>query len=273
MLIKCLKYNIGIRKPRAILKSLRDSGQFEVPDKKQLNNHLSNFKKKKFGNYSLSLGELKEWVIKRTAIPQNIDQVYVPHHEINYDENAAEEKRVTLRVFFSTRRLLGLTQFSSHLNTDATWKMTFQGYPVFLSGTTDYAKRFHPYGLTLCLSEAFTDFAFCFEAIKKAVHELALQREFSPNVLVADGAVAITNGFTQAFGAEALEKRVMCWAHMIIKVDDRLSRIENENDRREIRSDIGVLQLARNESIFAKASTLFLAKWKASSADVKEFLG
>ena len=44
--------------------------------------------------------------------------------------------------------------------------------------------------------------------------------------LVADDAPAITNGFTAAFGG--IFRRVMCWAHMIRKVDDRLSRISDK---------------------------------------------
>ena len=102
-------------------------------------------------------------------MPEDLDEVYVPHHEIKYDESAVEKsERVTLRVFFSTKRLLSLTQMGSqHVNSDATWKMVYQGYPLIMNGTTDMKKAFHPYGLWLTLTETHVDYAFCFDGINK----------------------------------------------------------------------------------------------------------
>ena len=132
-------------------------------------------------------------------------------------------------------------------------------------------KAFHPYGLSICLNEKAEDYGFTFEAIQKAVNDLGLMQQFKPTILVADGAAAITNGFIQAFGE--LIKRVMCWAHMIRKVDDKLSHIDDANIKLEIRDDICTLQLARNEKIFTKASSLFLLKWnRVDCQSVKKFI-
>ena len=105
--------------------------------------------------------------------------------------------------------------------------------------------------------------------VKKAVKSLSYEKEFKPICLVADAASAITNGFVEVFG-ECL-KRVMCFAHMIRKVDDKLSCISDKEARQNIRNDIMHLQLARNESIFAKASSLFLLKSSTGGQEIENF--
>jgi hypothetical protein len=77
---------------------------------------------------------------------------------------------------------------------DATYKLTNEGYPVLTCGTTDKQKFFHPFGLALSINEKTEDFAFLFGAIKDAarvVHGI----DYSPNILIADSAASITNGF------------------------------------------------------------------------------
>ena len=65
-----------------------------------------------------------------------------------------------------------------------------------------------------------------------------LNKLFKPTVLVADSAESITK--TPAFGG--IFERVMCWAHMIRKVDDRLFRISDKEIRDNIRNDIFFLR-------------------------------
>ena len=64
------------------------------------------------------------------------------------------------------------------MNSDATFKMTYLGYPLLLTGTTDMRKAFHPYGLSICLNEKAEDYGFTFEAIQKAVNDLSLMQQF-----------------------------------------------------------------------------------------------
>ena len=54
-----------------------------MPEKKVLSNHIANFRKKKFGNYPLSLGELKACLQK---FSDEMDTVNVPHHEIAFED-------------------------------------------------------------------------------------------------------------------------------------------------------------------------------------------
>ena len=48
-----------------------------------------------------------------------------------------------------------------HICADDTFKMIYLGYPMLMVGTTDMAKSYHPYGISLCLTENGDDYAFC----------------------------------------------------------------------------------------------------------------
>ena len=66
-----------------------------------------------------------------------IYQVFVPHHEIEFD---GAETGTTLRIFFSTKRLLSLTQNGAkHICSDATYKFLYLGFPILINGTIDCA--------------------------------------------------------------------------------------------------------------------------------------
>jgi hypothetical protein len=61
--------------------------------------------------------------------------------------------------------------------------------------------RFKEYPLTICSKETYEDFSFIFNAVKKAAKKFH-SFEYRPNILIADAAPAITNGFKAAFDYE-----------------------------------------------------------------------
>ena len=76
---------------------------------------------------------------------------------------------------------------------DATYKLVNEGYPVLTSGTTDRDRKFHPFGIALSFNEQNDDFKFVFDALKQS------NPKYSPNVLIADNAPSINNGFEKSF--------------------------------------------------------------------------
>ena len=86
---------------------------------------------------------------ENSKISECADQVYVPDDEVDYNEEMGSKKRVIPKVFFSTRRLLSITQNGSeHVNNDSIYKMTYLGYPLILYGSNDFAKVFHMLAMT-----------------------------------------------------------------------------------------------------------------------------
>ena len=56
----------------------------------QVNNYLTQLRKKKFGPTTLSLGELEFWCQERSTIPQSDDEVFVVSFYIRYEDDTAQ---------------------------------------------------------------------------------------------------------------------------------------------------------------------------------------
>jgi hypothetical protein len=97
--------------------------------------------------------------------------------------------------------------------------------------------------------------------------------EYQPNVLVADGAEAITNGFMKAFDYLSLEEfiRVMCWSHVDRAYKPKMSKIEKEFQK-QIEHDINKLQISASVKIIEKGVDLFYEKWSNINAEIDTFL-
>ncbi len=142
---------------------------------------------------------------------------------------------------------------------DATYKLNNEGYPVLTCGTSDKEKVFHPFGLALTLNEKTEDFAFLFGSIKEAAKK-AHNIDYTPNILIADSAPSITNGFKQVFN---LTHRGTCWAHAVRGLDDILRK------HPDIRQEIDLMQASPTQEIFEAALALFKRKY-AKSEILKE---
>ena len=134
------------------------------------------------------------------------------------------------------------------------------GLPIFLTGTTDTRKKFHPYTLSICTRETGDDFEFVFKSLKDALLKL-YQYNYKPTSLIADGADAITNGFMAAFGYKKVDDfvRVMCWPH----VQRACEKQAPTTYRDDLMADIGILQTSYSHELFASNYQLFKDKWEA----------
>ena len=173
----------------------------------------------------------------------------------------------------STRFLLELGLKTRHLAADATYKLNFHGFPVFLIGVNDMCRHFHATSLSVCSGETGEDYAFVFMSVKTMTDKLFFNNisTYYPSILVADGAEAITNGFITVFLVCLI--RVMCWAHVLRAVDKRLNVTSLKEFKNEILVDIYALQLSFSTIYFNYASDLFLRKWRLHNLDaINEFL-
>ena len=106
-------------------------------------NFIAQYKKEKYGPTVISLGELEQWSIDSSAIPDQEDEAFVVNHKIvyedDYDEEMDEEDEDTdansFYIFISTKRLLKLASNSTKIHADATYKLIWQGFPVLIVGT------------------------------------------------------------------------------------------------------------------------------------------
>lgn len=155
----------------------------------------------------------------------------------------------------------------------ATYKLNWMGYPYFVCGTVDRAKKFHPLFFACCTNEKTGDFEFIFNAISDAVLRFA-GVEFAPKKMIADAADAIRNAFYKAYTSAELD--IMCYPHVLRNV--RKFKYNNAINKRNILRDIHIIHLAATNENFEHVTNLFLRKWKKNEPEFcvyfkKEWLG
>lgn len=127
-----------------------------VPKLYQINNYLAKYKKTKFGPATISINELSNLLKKFTNIPEAIDSPYVVHDLSSDDEY--------FRFFMTSKALIEKARGVDSLQADATYKLVWQGFPVLIVGSTDLNRKFHLFGVAVCLTEKTIDF---FQLIEK----------------------------------------------------------------------------------------------------------
>jgi hypothetical protein len=255
------KYSDGIRKPKALLALMRRKKMSE-PAKNKLEHYLKVLRRQKYGEATVSAHEIDEWCEARKQEPSDVDEPFVLRHEVSAESTNTDEQK--LRIVITTRRLLGLLRSSSMLATDATYKLTWNGFPIMLLGTTDKGRKFHPFGVIVSKGENTDDFRYFFEAFHM------FDRDWHPTELLADASVAITNAFISVFGQPLV--RIMCYFHVLHNVEKYLKVLPIEV-RAEIKRDIDALQTCDSETKFTKAADLFLCKWRLKkNPKINDFL-
>lgn len=129
-----------------------------------------------------------EWI----RVPEDDNEVFVG----NYENESIDEQK--FKVFLTSERLIKFSLETYYIFSDATYKLTYGGFPVLTAGTTDKSKIFHPFGLTLCSTEQSVDFAFFFRSVRQTAFRF-YSVQIKPTTLVADNADAITNGEIDIF--------------------------------------------------------------------------
>ena len=260
-------YKSGVKMPRLIQYALRQKN-IDVPTTMQINNWIRYYKKKEIGKTNLTFAELEAWCIKRLNKPDDKHEPFVIGYDIHVDED--NPKLRTFHVSISTLFLLEHGLMTRHLCTDATYKLMWHGFPVFLIGVTDMKRKFHPISLSICCNEETQDYEFIFRILKEAI-EKYLSVFYDPNILVADGAHAITNGFSNVFKVTNFI-RIMCWVHMLRNVEKRLNG-DLSHLKEAILSDIKIIQRSISTMHFKYSSGLFLSKWRSKNIQpLNEFL-
>jgi hypothetical protein len=170
---------------------------------------LAHLKEKLNGKKQISYGELEIWLKERIQIPVDEHEVYVLGYEVVIDAGKPEQSYFRLSI--GTIYLLRIALKSNHVVTDSTHCMIWNGFQVFLTGTTDLSRQFHPFSLTVCTNEDNEDFTFIFNILKVSILVL-FKLVYNPSIFLADAAASITIGFTAVFGSNFT--RLMCYCHV-----------------------------------------------------------
>ena len=85
-----------------------------------------------------------------------------------------------------------------HLLADATYNLIIKNFPVLTVGTSDRNKAMHPFGLAVTSHEDEHDYFYLFESIRAGCKKI-FNFNYNPNILIAENADSITNGFSRVF--------------------------------------------------------------------------
>lgn len=145
-------FEMGVCKPKQILNNLMIK-KYDIPDRTKFDSYLKSLRKERDGEAKINMNDMKKWLEDNSLVPVDKTKPFVLHYEISFDE-----KNPFFRFFVTTKQLLSLAIDTTKVQTDATYKITWQGYPMFQIGTTDMHKSFHPYGVAVCMCEQTDDF-------------------------------------------------------------------------------------------------------------------
>lgn len=173
----------------------------------------------------------------------------IKHSDIGADETK-------LQFVVSTRRLLETAKRFQILACDATYKTNAHGYPLMILGGLDANQKLHVLAYCVSTHERTENYQFLFECVASSIWQ-EHQQEFSPRVLVADGAIAIANGFREAF-PNSHTRIVMCYFHVKYAIKKHFRGVNAE----AIFCDIDMIRNSPTQRIFERAVELFEDKWK-----------
>ena len=238
--------------PERIVMKLERHG-LPVPSRRALYNKIAYIRRTLIKDSSkFSTKDLRDWAETLSGSIDEDAALVIGQH---IEDSAAEDGVPSFQVTLSTRRLVQLLGKTRHwpLHIDGTYKLTWQGFPVLISGITDVQHRFHPVSLSLVSHEGTNAYLEVFTAQKEALWEES-HRQLAPLFVIADGSPAITAASRIAFPECP---RAMCWAHVVRNVDKKLLGVSNVDRRNRFRRDLFVLQLATSPAEFKDAWALF----------------
>jgi hypothetical protein len=163
--------------PKVIVENLESDSSVpnsEIPELKDLYNFLAQFKKKIYGKANMNLAELAKWCDQHSTIPSEemLDEPFVLAYNCFYADEEYEDHEPgdIFRFVITTRRLLLLLGAGlKFIQTDATYKLIWNGFPVFMIGTSDALRAFFPIVIGVCSNERHFDFKFLFESLQKGI--------------------------------------------------------------------------------------------------------
>lgn len=259
--------------------------KIKIPKTKDISNFLQNEKKHLGTRKKMDLGQLTAWCLKRRSVPTDLDEPFIVEYNIYFPDDepglrvgdceVGDDGKLKdqIRFFVTTRRLLeSYAAAKTNVHADGTYKLDWNKHPVLIVGTSDFDRKFHPFGIAVTTRETHFDYKFLFGCLDKGVDKLGLERPTCPLNLIADAAPAITNGFMESSLGPRLRTRIVCWFHVKKAIDKKLiSLVRDKTKRSQLISGIVYMQLCQTPAVFKSAVELFYKKW-AGDADVADFL-
>lgn len=251
-------------KPKTIGFKLRKDPEKVQPTKRQIKSTLETYRKEAFGKVNMTVKDLDNFISQHMDIPEGDDEPFIATYE---RKPSGEDGDHWFRYFMTTKRLIRMSAEAKNIHTDATYKLCIHGYPVIPIGSSDMGRHFHLIGIAITTNDTAADYGFLFKSLKFAMERI-VKKTFKPDVMIADGAQAIQNGFEEVFGKDDTTV-VMCWFHVMQNLQKQ--KLHDDSNREAILNDIRQIHHSYNNEIFDLGCQLFADKWKESEETFVEY--
>ena len=168
----------------------------------------------------LTTGDLKDIIKDKLDTPIENTKMFVTESEVIDDEG---EENVRFTIIFTT--LAMQARLSRELiQDDATYRLNWMGFPVFISGRCSSTGRFFPTHVTLQSHEDTRAYSNVFKYVKKHIGV--------PSKRLADAAKEITAAGKEVFGEHG--DRLMCYPHVHRNIEPKIKTLKKQSDNQLI---------------------------------------
>ena len=126
-----------------------------------------------------SVFDLRQWC-EQHQHSSDLHSTFIPYHTVNSIDDVF--------IFFTTKQLFQQLRFTTYLQVDATYKITWNDLPLLVFGSSDANRRFRPFGIALVSSDEGSQ---CYEQLFSSINSLSVNEFNQPclvNQIMADGA-------------------------------------------------------------------------------------
>ena len=157
-------------------------------------------------------------------------------------------------MFITTNRLLRSIPSDAYAwHSDATYKVTWHGYPLLVTRYTDRANHFHLAAVSLCSTEKASDFAPLFQSI------FDRRPDVIPTMLLTDAAESMHNALPAAWSHAT---RGMCYVHVYRNVENAAKKfVKAESKRMLFLKEFGDLSATWSQECYLKVRDLLIQKY------------
>ena len=173
--------------------------------------------------------QLREKIEEKLEVPANDTDSYIVYHHVD-DEQEKEEPHFS--IIWTSKKLTARIS-DDFIQDDATYRLTWQGYPFFVSGRSTPTGKFFATHVSLSSHEDTRAWKSSYKFVEKIA---------TPKYRMGDGAQEITNAGEEVFGDEGT--RLMCWPHTYRNLLKRMAALRNSNPKlqQQLMNDIQNLQ-------------------------------
>ncbi|CAH0603513.1 unnamed protein product [Chrysodeixis includens] len=246
--------DIDIVEPSAIISALSDLEHLVPPTEEELGEYISHIKKNQFKRQHLEPEDLRMFILNYSSLPDNWHEPFV----VDYEMSPAGFP-LFFRMVLSTKHLLSCAGSVTIIHASATYRLSWQGYPVIVVGTSDKDKRFHPFCLFVTSNEYETkeDYRLIFAGLRQKILFFFRQR-FKPKYLVNDASDSIQRAFQETFITVRMR---ICWGYARDEIKHRARSEMDESTQKEMFADLEMIHTITGKAAFNAAIYFFKQKY------------